>query len=91
MKAVLDIEVPCHTSGLVLSGRMVEVHRVPLMLLDNGTLMAYCPAHRNRSFLSDPTTVHLILKTATIVRKIEKPIKEPKHGTTSERGSVESA
>jgi len=82
MKAVLSVDVPCHTSGLSLGGRIVECHRVPLILLDNGTLMAYCPNHRNRSFISEPTTVHLILKDATIIRRIEKPIKEPKQGTT---------
>ena len=82
MKAVLDIEVPCPVSSLRMNGQLVEIHRVPLMLLDNGCLMAYCPNHRSRAFISDRTTVQWIMKTAQIIRRIEKPVKEPKNGTT---------
>jgi len=82
VKAILDIEVPCIVSGLKLNGRVCEFHKVPLILLDNGTIMAYCPNHRARSFVSDRTTSHLIMKSAKIVERIQKPLKEPKHGTT---------
>jgi hypothetical protein len=88
-RGVLDIEVPCHVSGLLVGDTRIGIHMVPLVLLPNGSLMAYCPNHRNRSFIADATTIHLILKNATIVRKIEKPIKEPKNGKTQERGSAE--
>lgn len=82
MKAILDIDVPCSVSGLRLNGQVCEFHKVPLILLDNGTIMTYCPNHRSRSFISDRTTVHMIMKSANIIQRIDKPIKEPKHGTT---------
>ena len=82
MKAILDIEVPCQVSGLKLNGSACDFHKIPLILLDNGTLMSYCPNHRARFFISDRTTVHMIMRTANIVERIEKPIKERKHGTT---------
>lgn len=82
MKAILDIEVPCPVSGVPLNGRVCDIHRVPLMLLDNGTIMAYCPHHRGRTFISDRTTCYMIMQSAHIVERIDKPIKEQKHGAT---------
>lgn len=82
MKAILDIEVPCPVSGLRLNGRICDFHKVPLMLLDNGTIMAYCPNHRARSFIADRTTSHMIAQSANVIQRIDKPIKEPKHGST---------
>ncbi len=82
MKAILDIDVPCPTSGLKFNGRICEFHKVPLILLDNGTIMAYCPNHRARCFISDRTTCHMIAKSANVIERIDKPIKEPKHGAT---------
>lgn len=82
MKTVLDIEVPCMISGMRLGGFQVPLHRVPLVVLDNGSIMAYCPNHRWRSFIGDITTVQEILKVAKVVRRIEKPLKEKKYGST---------
>ena len=86
MKVILDIEVPCPVSGLTLNGRVCELHKVPLIRLDNGSIMAYCPNHRSRSFIADKTTCYMIAKVANVVERIEQPLKEPKHGTTQERG-----
>ncbi len=82
MKAILDIEVPCPVSGLKLNGRVCDFHKVPLMLLDNGSIMAYCPHHRARTFISDRTTSYMITQSANVIDQINKPIKEPKNGTT---------
>lgn len=82
VKVILDIEVPCPVSGLVLNGRVCELHKVPLIRLDNGSIMAYCPNHRSRSFIADKTTCYMIAKVANVVERIEQPLKEPKHGKT---------
>ena len=82
VKVILDIEVPCPVSGLMLNGRICELHKVPLIRLDNGSIMAYCPNHRSRSFIADKTTCYMIAKVANVVERIAQPLKEPKHGTT---------
>lgn len=81
VKVVLDIEVPCPMSGLVLGGRVCDLHKVPLIRLDNGSIMAYCANHRVRCFISDPTTCFLISKVANVVERIPQPLKESKNGT----------
>jgi len=82
VKEILDIEVPCLVSGLTLNGKVCDFHKVPLIRLDNGSIMAYCPNHRSRSFIADRTTCFLISKVAKVVDRISQPLKEPKHGPT---------
>lgn len=83
VKVILDIEVPCPVSGLVINGQTCVFHKVPLIRLDNGTIMAYCANHRSRTFIADKTTCYLISKVANVVERIPQPNKkEPNHGTT---------
>lgn len=82
VKEILDIEVPCALSGLVLNGMVCELHRVPLIRLDNGSIMAYCPNHRTRTFIADRTTCYLILKVAHVVERVSQPLKEKNDGST---------
>lgn len=82
MKVILDLEVPCPVSGLYLNGKVCDYHKVPLIRLDNGTIMAYCPNHRSRTFIADKTTCYMISKVAQVVERIPQPLKEPKNGTT---------
>ena len=82
MKAVLDATALCPVSGQRVSGSLVDPHRLPLMLLDNGTIMMYCPNHMTRAFISDRTTVRLILQGTKIIERIEKPVKGAKHDQT---------
>jgi hypothetical protein len=86
VKAILDIEVACPVSGLKLNGVICDLHKVPLIRLDNGCLMAYCPNHRVRAFISDRTTCHMISKFAQVLERIEQPFKDGKNGKTQERG-----
>ena len=82
MKVILDIQVPCPVSGLKLGGAICEFHKVNLMRLDNGSIMAYCPNHRARSFVSDRTTCFLISQSARVLERIEKPVKERENGSS---------
>ena len=83
VKVILDIEVPCPVSGLKLNGKICDFHKVPLIRLDNGSIMAYCPNHRSRTFIADRTTCFMISKDANVVERIPQPLKkEPKHGAT---------
>lgn len=91
VKAILDIEIACPVSGLRLNGVLCEVHKIPLIRLDNGCLMGYCPNHRVRAFIADRTTCHMISKNATVLERIEQPFKDRKNGKTPERGHIEPA
>jgi hypothetical protein len=86
VKVVYDINIACPVSGLRLSGRTCEVHMIPLMLLDNGTIMGYCPNHKTRVFISDRITSYYIQKTGQVIDRIPNPpkplYKERKHGPT---------
>jgi hypothetical protein len=85
MKAVLDIEVPCPVSGLKLNGVICQFHKVPLMMLDNGTIMSYCPNHLMRCFISERITCSMNLKDAVVVQRIEKHVKGRRNGSSERR------
>ena len=82
MKEVLDTEGLCPTTTMVIRGQQVMPHRVHLQVLDNGTIMGYCPNHQTRWFIGDRGTVADIRMSSQVISRIERPVKEPKHGTT---------
>lgn len=72
-------------SGLIVFGRQVPVHRVQLQALENGTLMAYCPNHLTRMFISERVISSDIKKNAKILDRLFPPVKktkEAKNGKT---------
>lgn len=82
MKLVLDLDLACPVSGIVIQGGKIPYHTLPVQVLDNGTIMVFCPHHLVRVFVGDKITCRSIVESSKIIERIDKK-KEAKHGTTS--------
>lgn len=88
MKLILDAEAPCPVSGMLIRGVRVPYHTLPLQVLNNLTIMIYCPNHKVRSFIGDRTTCAAIIEERKVLHRVERHIpnkelkKEAGHGTT---------
>lgn len=76
-RQVLDVELVCPVSGFrIKDGTVIPVHKIMVVYCRNGSLMAFCPNHVVRSFISDRTTVKAIMDGATLISMTPKKAKK---------------
>jgi hypothetical protein len=73
-KVVSGLELVCPWSEVVLKGGRIPRHKMPVVVCDNGSLMAYCPNHMLRCFTGDVSTVRRIMESYGVENLVkEKP------------------
>jgi hypothetical protein len=79
----LDLELFCPMSGLRLKDHTIVPHKMALMQCENGVLFARCTQHVARCFISDFSTVKMVMEHAVVLKVTEKgKRKETVHGKT---------
>jgi len=86
IRKYIDTQIYCPLVGTKLQGKVVQPHKMVMMQCENGSIFAKCPHHVVRCFISDFTTVKMIMEMSKIVKIVDSKAKEKKH-VTSQDGS----
>jgi hypothetical protein len=78
-KKYLDTELFCPLSGLKIKGYSIPIHKMGVMVCENGALFAKCSLHLVRCFISDWPTVKSIVDNAKVIKIVEVKPKEKKN------------
>lgn len=79
IRKYIDTQLFCPLSGAKLQGKVVQLHKMQMMQCENGSLFAKCPHHVVRCFISDFSTVKVIMEMSKIVKIVDTKAKEKKH------------
>lgn len=82
IRKYIDTQLFCPLTGAKLKGQVIQPHKMVMMQCENGSIFAKCPHHVVRCFISDFTTVKMIMETAKIVKIVDTKAKEGKHVTS---------
>jgi len=79
IRKYIDTQLFCPLTGAKLKGHIIPPHKMYMMQCENGSLFAKCPHHVVRCFISDFTTVKMIMDASKITKIVDTNKKETKH------------
>lgn len=79
IRKYIDTQLFCPLSGSRFKGQVVPLHKMYMMQCENGALFAKCPHHVVRCFISDFTTVKMIMDVSKVTKIVDTNKKEQKY------------
>src|SRR3990167_4056639 len=84
--ARLSLSLWCPFSGVVIAGRQVRPHQIPLLVCAGGTLQIWCAEHGTRCFVGDRGIIEIIMRQAHEV-KPPAPVRAARSRRRNEEGN----
>jgi len=89
-RALLDLEIYCPWSAVIVAGQRIKPHKLAVMRCGNGTLFSICTVHRCRIFTADWNLIQKITKSVNVLEVTHKPLRRTNRGVLDEPSSKTS-